>query len=273
MPISFSCPSCSKKLSVPENMAGKAAKCPCGAQLKIPAPANQAVAQQPVAQQPVAAAAQPMPQGNAAMSGNPAAIQNPAAGSPPSNFNPEFKIQCMQCGTEYPMQPHLVGQTVACQCGAPLRFEDPLGTGGLMNANPLGIATAAPLGQPTAYASQSGGGVQQDSKQKQEEDVLRTYLKDEFEEIDSKAAKAARSRPRPGGKMSQTGKGKALGALGFGILALIGGGIVLYLSLQEEVRRTKFGTAIFLLVTGVAGVGQGIWSLATGNELPDDDDE
>lgn len=272
MPISFSCPKCSKKLSVPEAMAGKAAKCPCGAKLQIPAPASQ-----PVAQQTVTAAAQPLSQANAATSGSaaaaqtPHAVQNSGVGSPPANFNPEFKVQCMQCGTEYPMQPHLMGQTVACQCGAPLRFEDPLGTGGLMNANPMGPGDADPIGQPTAYASQSGGGAQQDSKHKQEEDVLRTYLKDEFEEIDTKAAKASRSRPRPDGKMAKTGKGKAWGTLGGGILAIIGGGILLYLSLQSE-GRTKFVTAISLLVSGVVGIGMGIWSLATGNELPDGND-
>lgn len=195
MPISFSCPSCSKKLSVPETMAGKAAKCPCGAKLKIPATTGQQpMTQQPVAQQPSGQpVAQPLSQGNLPMAGNPAA-QNPAsmqpvAGAPPANFNPGFKVQCMQCGTEYPIQPHLIGQTVACRCGAPIRFEDSLGSGGMLSANPLGAPTADPLGQPSAYASQSNVGLQQTDRLKQEEDVLRTYLKDDYEEVQTAARK------------------------------------------------------------------------------------
>lgn len=239
MPISFSCPSCSKKLSVPDTVAGKAAKCPCGAQITIPTPASQSVAQQPVA-----AAAQTMPQGNAAMTGNPSALQNPGV-SAPASFNPEFKIQCMQCGTEYPMQPHLVGQTVACQCGAPLRFEDPLGTGGLMSASPLGVTTADPLGQPTAYASQSGGGVEQVSRQKQEEDVLRTYLKDEYD-----ATPPGSSKP----KGSSKSNGSSNASLWCSIVGII--------AIAATAVSFAFDATTAMIIVIVVHVGLGIFVTA-----------
>jgi predicted RNA-binding Zn-ribbon protein involved in translation (DUF1610 family) len=39
MPISFSCPSCDKKLKAPDNAAGKSSKCPgCGAAVTCPEP-------------------------------------------------------------------------------------------------------------------------------------------------------------------------------------------------------------------------------------------
>lgn len=45
MPIRFSCTKCSKKLSAPDKLAGKLAKCPdCGTKTRIPAPSKQKVA-------------------------------------------------------------------------------------------------------------------------------------------------------------------------------------------------------------------------------------
>lgn len=39
MPISFQCQNCGKKFSVNDNLAGKAAKCKCGARVTVPHPA------------------------------------------------------------------------------------------------------------------------------------------------------------------------------------------------------------------------------------------
>ena len=41
------------------------------------------------------------------------------------DFNPEFKIQCMQCGTAYPMQPHLVGQNGRVSVRSPFAIRRP----------------------------------------------------------------------------------------------------------------------------------------------------
>ena len=53
MPIAVRCGKCGKTFSVPDNMAGKQAKCPCGGVLSIPAPAA-ARARQPQPQSSLA---------------------------------------------------------------------------------------------------------------------------------------------------------------------------------------------------------------------------
>ena len=50
MTIQFQCPQCAKSYELPDEMAGKTAKCGCGAQIAIPAPA----AADPLAAAPVA---------------------------------------------------------------------------------------------------------------------------------------------------------------------------------------------------------------------------
>lgn len=92
MPISVTCPGCSKVIKVPEQYAGKSGKCPgCGAKIAIPAgdapqaappksAASPAVAAKPVVAKPITA--KPLPQ--------PAASQ-PAAPQPAAaqGFNPQ----------------------------------------------------------------------------------------------------------------------------------------------------------------------------------------
>lgn len=243
MPISFNCPKCKKKLSVQDNLAGKVAKCPCGAKIKIPARNPQAA--QPQTAQPQAAQpqtgqqpAQPLqPLGQSATPGNqpsafdaanlqglnsPGAMDSAplaaggqmadggqlasggqlhaqTAGQPVpmqapenlQNLNPEFQIQCIQCGQQYQMRPELFGQTVACKCGAPIRFDDPLGAGGSMiNHDPLGLGEVmkADPSQPLAYQSVSQPSQSKRKAKQHEEDVLKMYIKDEeeFEKVTKK---------------------------------------------------------------------------------------
>jgi uncharacterized RDD family membrane protein YckC len=78
--MKIKCPACSKVLSIPESAAGKVVKCPCGKQLRAPAPSAAGAASPPSA--PRAAAAVPRP----AAPGSSAA---PRAASAPS-FDPGF---------------------------------------------------------------------------------------------------------------------------------------------------------------------------------------
>ena len=232
MPIAFNCPSCQKKLTVKDEMAGKVAKCPCGTKLKIPSPkgspaAQPAPAPAPAPQAPQAAAGSafdsafagvptntpvggqpmlgaqdpslPMPgMPGQPMSGQQMPGQNPQVATPQApvqqmqapenleNINPEYKVQCIQCGQQYPMRPDLFGQTVACKCGAPIRFDDPLGTSGAMiNNDPLGLGAAmespAATGQPLAYQSVSQPQQSKRQSKAREDEVLKMYIKDEEE--------------------------------------------------------------------------------------------
>jgi hypothetical protein len=49
MPISVTCSQCGKRYSVKDEMAGKSAKCGCGAQLVVPVPAKETPTDQPAA--------------------------------------------------------------------------------------------------------------------------------------------------------------------------------------------------------------------------------
>lgn len=302
MPIAFNCPSCQKKLTVKDEMAGKVAKCPCGVQLKIPqpSPAQAAPAQPGTVGHPVnQAVANPAATvGQGAASSAFAGLQTgpPAGGAPmasgfqpsapvapqgaPENLqhiNPDFKIQCIQCGQQYPMRPDLFGQTVACKCGAPIRFDDPLGSGGAMiNQDPLGLGAAmeASPDQPLAYQSVSKPEQSRQQARAREEEVLKMYIKDE-EEF-SKATKPVKRSPGAvanfsgGGAnpelntgMFVTGISVILGLIGLGVSMMIWPNAMGEMSWSEADSFNEFLMIILWgFYTGIAlcviGAGLGI---------------
>lgn len=218
MPISFNCPSCQRKLTVKDEMAGQAAKCPCGARLTIPQTSS-ATAPQPA----VASAGTPSSRPAAAPASGTVAAQPPTyeGGLDPHQLNPDFKVQCIQCGQQYPMRPDLFGQTVACRCGAPIRFDDPLGPGGMMTTQaPAKIEDPDENPQPVAYKSLAKG--QEESKQKskaREEEVLKMYIKEDPLEAAEKGKKP-KTGPRKA-KVTKASFGKRALAL------LIDGAIII----------------------------------------------
>ncbi|MEC9091865.1 MAG: RDD family protein [Planctomycetota bacterium] len=224
MSISFNCPKCRKKLSVPDNMAGKVAKCPCGTMLKIPVPRQpeQSSTQSVVSgQQPrstttkqtdslsdslsltdlmsgAAIASTPLT-GTQPLTGvteGQSAVTTPALPEDIENLNPDFQVQCVQCGQKFRMKPNLFGQTVTCKCGAPIRFDDPLGsTGSLINNDPLGLNEAVDQDQPIAYQSQSRPSTAKQKVRDREEEVLKMYIKDDG--LENKNPKGSKTGKRP----------------------------------------------------------------------------
>lgn len=114
-----------------------------------------------------------------------------------------------------------------------------------MSASPLGVTTADPLGQPTAYASQSGGGVEQVSRQKQEEDVLRTYLKDEYD-----ATPPGSSKP----KGSSKSNGSSNASLWCSIVGII--------AIAATAVSFAFDATTAMIIVIVVHVGLGIFVTA-----------
>lgn len=179
MPITFSCPGCEKQLSVPDSMSGKAAKCPCGTQLQIPSPVQEAQSARSSLANAQEATRQNLSSQATTTTQRPSRAAANAQEMNNGQLNPDFQIQCLQCGIQYPMRPDLIGQTVACRCGAAVRFEDPLGEGGVMLADPLDPFSSESDGQPVAYQSMTPAGTTRTNQRQKEDDVLKMYIKED----------------------------------------------------------------------------------------------
>lgn len=155
------------------------------------------------------------------------------------NLNPDFQVQCLQCGQSYPIRPDLYGQTVNCRCGAPIRFEDPLGAGGaLTSKDPLGLKQEKDDGQPLAYQSQSKPSRSKLEARKREEEVLKMYIKDEeeFEKV-----------TKPGKRKAEMSEGQAFVA---GLTGVSG-------STEGELSMTRIISAVVLILL-LLGFGIGM---------------
>ena len=135
--IRFKCPSCEKLLQVPDQQAGKKAKCACGTVTRIPQPKS---AHTPVAV-PVAQAA-------------PTAV--PVAKPIPSSPQPPAMLTCPACSAKLRAPAGSEGKKIRCKCGhvfvnsgasPPTPSAVPVAT---PIAQPAGIPVATPIANPAA---------------------------------------------------------------------------------------------------------------------------
>lgn len=125
MAIQFACPSCQKKLSVDESMAGKRARCKCGESIVIPASSMQA--SKVGSDVSAVGSSKVATSGGSSSSGSFSTATTDRVAGPVSG---KLKVVCTHCKSEYTVDAKHAGRNMKCKCGetmvAPSAAQAPL---------------------------------------------------------------------------------------------------------------------------------------------------
>lgn len=112
MAIQFACPSCQKKLSVDESMAGKRARCKCGESIVIPASSMQA--SKVGSEKSAVGSSQVATSGGSSSVGSSSTATTGRVAAPVAG---KLKVVCAHCKSEYTVDAKHAGRNMKCKCG------------------------------------------------------------------------------------------------------------------------------------------------------------
>ncbi len=121
MAIQFECPSCNKRLSVDESLAGRRARCKCGEVVTVPERSG-ATSSAAVATAAVGSTASGKSASSAASGGSTANSANSTAMVPAVS---KISVTCSSCSKKYQVDAKHAGRSMKCQCGQSLVAASP----------------------------------------------------------------------------------------------------------------------------------------------------